>query len=336
MTFRIRAARKEDHPEIMELAKTAGIGMSSLPQDADVLRAKIESSIRSFAGRPENSKEETFLFVLEDIHTKRLAGTSGIIAHVGLTRPFYSYKLSIISQASSSVGIYSMQHVLHMVNDYTGASEVGSLFLHPDYRRDGLGKFLSRCRFLMIAEFEHLFSDVIISEIRGVQDKDGHSPFYDNLARHFFKMEFRKADYIYATQGGQFIADLMPKYPIYVNLLPQAAQDVIGVPFAASGPAMHLLKTEGFNHEGYVDLFDAGPTMQAKRSTIKTVRKSKKEKVVAIKENVGDTYIISNVRLADFTVARGGLEKAEGGVIISPQVAKSINVKTGDVVRYVV
>lgn len=335
MSFKIRAARKEDHPEIMELAKIAGIGMSSLPQDADVLHAKIDNSILSFAGRPKNPKEESFLFVMEDMTTKRLIGTTGIITHVGLSRPFYSYKLSIISQASSSVGIYSMQHVLHMVNDYTGASEVGSLFLHPDYRRDGMGKFLSRCRFMMIAEFEHLFSDVIISEIRGVQDSDGHSPFYDNLARHFFKMEFWKADYIYATQGGQFIADLMPKYPIYVNLLPQAAQDVIGVPFAASGPAMHLLKTEGFNHEGYVDLFDAGPTMQAKRNVIKTVRKSKRDKIVAIREVSSEPYIISNTRLGDFMITRGRLEKQEGGVAISPKTAAAINVKTGDTVRYV-
>jgi len=335
MNLRIRAARKEDHREIMALAEIAGIGMSSLPQDAEVLHAKIDNSLRSFAGNPVYPKEETFLFVMEDMDSGRLAGTTGVVTHVGLSRPFYSYKLSTISQASSSVGIYSMQHVLHMVNDYTGASEVGSLFLYPDYRRDGIGKFLSRCRFVMIAEFDHLFSDVVISEIRGVQDKDGHSPFYDNLARHFFKMEFRKADYIYATQGGQFIAELMPKYPIYVNLLPQAAQDVIGVPFAASVPAVHLLKSEGFNYEGYVDLFDAGPTMQAKRSSIKSVRKSRKDKLVGLKELQSDPYILSNTRLADFMITRGGLEKQDGGVIISPQAAKAINVKVGDTVRYV-
>jgi arginine N-succinyltransferase len=254
---------------------------------------------------------------------------------VGLSRPFYSYKVSTISQASSEVGVYSFQHVLHMVNDYTGASEVGSLFVHPDYRHDGIGSFLSRCRYLMIAEFEKFFSDVVISEIRGVQDKKGGSPFYDNLARHFFKMEFKKADYIYATKGGQFIADLMPKYPIYANLLPKAAQEVIGVPLKASEPALKLLKVEGFNHEGYVDLFDAGPTMQAKRLAIKSVRKSKKAKVEAVRTVEAESHIICNTKFPDFMMTRGVLKESERGVTIAPEVAEAIKVKAGDTVRYV-
>ena len=66
---------------------------------------------------------------------------AGIVSHVGMKRPFYSYKLSTIVQASHNVRIYSLQNVLHMVNDYTGVTEIGSLFLLPDYRRDGIGKF---------------------------------------------------------------------------------------------------------------------------------------------------------------------------------------------------
>jgi len=336
MHLRVRAAREQDQAEIMALAKIAGVGMSSLPQDAEVMGKKIDRSVRSFAGSPVRPHEESFLFVLEDIENKRLAGTTGIVAHVGLSRPFYSYKVSTISQASSGVGVYSMQHVLHMVNDYTGASEIGSLFLHPEYRRDGIGGFLSRCRYMMLAEFEHLFSDVVISEIRGVQDSAGNSPFYDNLARHFFKMEFQKADYIYATQGGQFIADLMPKYPIYANLLPKAAQDVIGVPFEASRPALHLLKTEGFNYEGYVDLFDAGPTVQVKRSAIETVHKSSKSEVIAVRPLKSEPHIICNTRLNDFMITKGGLEQGKDGVVITPEVAEAIKVKAGDMVRYVV
>lgn len=336
MNLIVRPARKEDQDEVLALANIAGVGMSSLPQDVDVLREKISNSLLSFSGKHEHKEGGAFLFVLEDIDNKRLVGTTGIAAHVGLRRPFYSYKLSTISQASSAIGVYSMQQVLHMVNDYTGATEVGSLFLHPDYRSDGIGRFLSRSRYMMIAEFEDLFSEVVISEIRGVQDKDGNSPFYDNLARHFFKMGFKAADYIYATQGGQFIADLMPKYPIYVNLLPQSAQAVIGMPFEASKPALQLLKLEGFSYEGYVDLFDAGPTLQAKRHNINTVRDSKKERVTAIRPVGSGQYIICNTRLGDFMIARGSMEKENDGVVITPEVAEAIKVKIGDMVRYVV
>jgi len=308
--------------------------MSSLPQDAEVLRRKIEAAAQSFAGSPEHPGEENFLFALEDTATGKLVGTTGIVAHVGLTRPFYSYKLSTITQASAGLSVYSLQHVLHMVNDYTNATEVGSLFLHPDYRRDGIGKMLARSRYLMMAEFPQHFSDVVISEVRGVQDKDGNSPFYDNIARHFFKMGFQQADYIYATQGAQFIADLMPRYPIYVNLLPREAQTVIGVPFEASRPAMRLLQAEGFRYEGYVDLFDAGPTLQANCANIRTVRKSHKAKVTAIREIRSVPHMICNTRLHDFTIVAGGVESENGGVAIDADAAKALGVGKGDMVRY--
>lgn len=333
--LKIRPVTLADHQEILELAHIAGIGMSSLPQDSDVLKKKIERAVASFKGGDDCPVERHFLFVLEDTEKKKLAGTTGIVAHVGLTRPFYSYKLSMITQASPSLGIYSQQQVLHMVNDYTNASEIGSLFLHPDYRKDGLGRLLSRARYLMIAEFPELFADIVISEVRGVQDEKGDSPFYDNLARHFFQMDFKKADYIYATQGGQFIADLMPKYPIYVNLLSKEAQAVIGKPFAASLPAMQLLKSEGFRYEGYVDLFDAGPTMQVEMAEIATVRESKKAEVMDIKEGLSGKYMVCNTNVEHFTVAQGGVEPEYDGVIISSEIARKLNVKKGDKVRYV-
>jgi len=336
MTLRIRPVTRHDHGAILGLAKIAGIGMSSLPPDEAVLHHKIEHATQSFAGKPIKPQEETFLFVLEDMETGALVGTTGIYAHVGLSRPFYSYKISVISQASSAIGIYSLQQVLHMVNDYTGASEIGSLFLQEAYRRDGIGRLLSRCRYLMMAEFPHLFADMIIAEVRGVQAENGDSPFYDNLARHFFKVSFKEADYIYATQGSQFIADLMPKYPIYVNLLSQAAQAVIGVPLPASRPAMQLLMKEGFSSEGYVDLFDAGPTLQAKREHIHTVKTSVKAEIVDIRPlNTPASYLISNTRLQNFSIVMGSLEKVENGVIITPETANALSLNKKDKVRYV-
>ncbi len=339
--LRIRPVRMKDLAEIMALARMAGVGMISLPQDEDVMEQKILDSVASFEGRPAKPAEEKFLFVLEDLEQKRLAGTVGAVAHVGLSRPFYSYKLSILSQASLALGIYSQQQVLHMVNDYTGATELGSLFLHPDYRRDGIGRFLSRSRFLMLAEFPLLFAGIVISEIRGVQDANGNSPFYDNIARHFFKMEFKKADYIYATQGGQFIADLMPKYPIYVNLLRPEAQAVIGVPLDASRPAMKFLTDEGFRYEGYLDLFDAGPTIQAERERIRTVLNSQKTRVAELisplPKGEGEKFLISHTRLKDFSLVRARLAfTAKGEVVLEKNVADALGVKVGEEIRYAI
>ncbi len=331
----IRPVALSDHAEILALAREAGIGMTSLPPDSEVLERKIARSVASFSGLAEAEKDESFLFVLEDAEKKKLVGTCGIVAHVGLRHPFYSYKLSTIVQASGNLGIYSLQRVLHMVNDYTGATEIGSLFLLPNYRRDGIGRLLSRCRYLMLAEFPQLFSDTVISEIRGPQDAQGQSPFYKNLAQHFFQMEFKRADFIHATQGGQFISDLMPKYPIYVNLLDSRAQEVIGIPLEASKPAMQMLEHEGFRHQGYIDVFDGGPTMQAERALIRTVRKSRRAQLTQIRE-VAPTpaHIVSNTALEHFRMTMTGIEETAGGVSLSSEAAKALGVKVGDSVRF--
>jgi arginine N-succinyltransferase len=332
----IRPVTESDHSELLAVAREAGIGMTSLPADADVLEAKIKRAVGSFAQDAQWLGNEAFLFVLEDTDTGAIAGTAGIVAHVGIKHPFYSYKLSTLVQESSELGIYGKQRVLHLVNDYTGASELGSLFLRDGYRRDGIGRFLSRCRYMMIAQFPQLFSDVVISEIRGVQDENGSSPFYRNLAKHFFQMPFAKADFINATQGGQFISDLMPKYPIYVNLLAEEAQAVIGKPLQASLPAMQMLESEGFSYQGYVDVFDAGPTVQAERERIRTVRKSKQAVLCAIK-TVSDTprMMVCNSVLSNFRATFCGIEETTDGVALSAEAAKQLGLGVGDTLRYI-
>jgi arginine N-succinyltransferase len=188
----------------------------------------------------------------------------------------------------------------------------------------------------MLAELPKIFSDVVIAEIRGVQDSKGDSPFYKNLAQHFFQMDFQRADFVHATQGGQFISDLMPKYPVYVNLLDTKAQEVIGVPLEASLPAMHLLEKEGFRYQGYIDVFDAGPTMQAERVAIRTVRKSKRVTVAEIKPlTLGDKAMVASTSLPDFRIAFTEVEDHKSGIVLSPQAAELLKVKTGDTVRYI-
>lgn len=332
--LRLRPVAKDDHDALLALAKLAGIGMSSLPQDANVLEQKITRSVASFAGKPPYKGGEVFLFALEDMAKNAIVGTTGIVAHVGLQRPFYSYKLSTIVQANARLEAYSLNHVLHMVNDYTGASELSSLFVMPEYRRDGIGRFVSRARHLMLAQFPHLFSDLIIAELRGVQDKQGDSPFYNHLAKHFFGMEFKEADFIYATQGGQFIADLMPRYPIYVKLLAKEAQATIGQPFEASYPAMRMLEKEGFTYEGYLDIFDAGPTVQCKRQNIATVQQSLNVPVAGIEADIsGEAMMVSTTQLKILHMVHTPVAKSVKGVILSHEAADALQVKKNDEVR---
>ena len=194
--------------------------------------------------------------------------------------------------------------VLNLVNDFTGTTEIGSLFLLPDYRVDGIGKFLSRSRFLLLADFPERFDEVVFAEMRGWLDKDDNSPFWEHLGRKFFNLTFQEADYISATDGYQFISDLMPKFPVYLDLLPQEAQNVVGIPHDAAAGAFHILKKEGFSYSGYIDIFDAGPSIQTPLTQIKTVAESEMMQLSEIVDDQkiknSDQYILSNSKLDNY------------------------------------
>lgn len=337
----IRPAEHDDHQAVLALAQKAGFGMTSLPPDPQVLQKKIALSIESFSGGCEKGHEAFFFVLVDEECDDTIVGTCGIVAHVGLNQPFYSYKLSTITQVSSSLDIYSKHGLLQVCNDLTGATEIGALFLLPEYRRDRIGKLLSFSRFMFIATHPELCDTQVIAEMRGVHDSEGNAPFYNSIAKHFFKMPFAKADYINATQGNQFINDLMPKYPIYVSLLPKAARRVIAQPNPASEPARAMLEQQGFSYRGYIDVFDGGPTLQAERDTIACVKHSK---VAAVREvlpfsqisSLAKKCLLANERFADFRVSAGAvLLHEDGAVSLDAATAKILHIVAGDKVRYV-
>lgn len=332
----LRPATLRDHEAVLRLAGQAGFGMTSLPPDAEVLREKIAASEASFAGTYGKPGQESYFFVLEDDATGQIAGTCGIKAGIGLTQPFYSYKRTTITQACTQLNIFKKHELLQVTNDLTGSTEVGSLFLDPDYRRDRMGKLMSLSRFMFIAAHAARFAPQVIAEMRGVQDADGHSPFYNALARHFFDMPFHKADYVNATQGNQFINDLLPKYPIYIDILPKSAQRVIERVHAGSEPAKAMLERQGFKCTGYVDIFDGGATLVAERDQIGVVRESRVVTLSAIDELPEATpkYMVSNDGLADFRCAAGRVQVAGEGATITPRLAGRVSLKPGDRFRY--
>ena len=333
----LRPATNEDHAQVLALARQAGFGMTSLPPDAQVLQEKIEASVASFAGKKQHKGQESFFFVLEDPSREgHIAGTCGIKSHIGLTQPFYSYKLTTITQISTQLDVFTKHTILQVTNDLTGATEIGALFLEPDYRRDRIGKMLSLARFMFIAAFPDYFSEQVIAEMRGVHDAEGNAPFYSAVPKHFFNMPFTEADYINATRGNQFINDLMPKYPIYLSLLPKAAQRVVGQVNAASEPAKVMLEKQGFKYTGYVDIFDGGPTLVAERDQIKTLRESRVEKLVQLRDLPEETpkFLVTNERFSGFRAAIGRLEVGEG-IAISPRLAAALQIKPGDALRYI-
>jgi arginine N-succinyltransferase len=160
--------------------------------------------------------------------------------------------------------------MLHLVTDLEGSSEVGGLFLHPGERAGGLGLLLARSRYLFIAMHRARFGPRILAELRGVIDERGGSAFWDAVGGKFFGMGFQEADHFNALNGNQFIADLMPKHPVYVDVA-ESARTAIGMPHPNGRPAMRMLEAEGFAYEGYVDIFDGGPTLSARTDQVRSI-----------------------------------------------------------------
>lgn len=211
----------------------------------------------------------------EDLETGEMVGTCAIDAAVGLSQPFYNYHIGKVVHSSPKLGIYNVVETLTLSNDYTGNSELCTLFLR-ECAREGLnGRLLSKHRFLFMAEHPELFDETVFAEMRGVSDANGHSPFYEWLQTHFFSMDFPTVDYLTGIGKKRFIAELMPKYPIYVNLLSKEARAVIGQTHEKTRPAIKMLQDEGFVNRGYVDIFDAGPTVECDVKNIRSVRRSR-------------------------------------------------------------
>ncbi len=243
----------------------------------------------------------------------------------------------MLIEVETSVHVSEMLNVrkeirtLHLVTEHNGPCEIGSLFLHPDYRKDGNGRLLSLARFMFMAQHCERFDPVVIAEMRGVIDERGQSAFWDALGKHFFDIDFPKADYL-SLVNKKFIADLMPKHPIYIPLLPESAQAVIGQVHQQTRPALQILKDEGFASSGMVDIFEAGPIMLCRRDHIRTVREARKVSITAISDHLpaATPALISNTQ-GEFRASRANIEiEANGKVHITPATVQALQVKVGD------
>ncbi|MDX2187352.1 MAG: arginine N-succinyltransferase [Opitutaceae bacterium] len=266
-----RPIRPDDLPALVRLTRGIAGGLTSLPPNEAFLRERIDDSVRSFSPLVRKPGAEHYLFVLEDLASGALVGTSGIAARVGGYEPFYTYEVRTERYCHAPIHVDREVGVLHLKQLHRGPSEIGSLYLDPNYRRDGLGRLVSLARFLFMAAFPARFDDTVIAELRGYLDQRGRSPFWEAVGRHFFGHDYYDADVRSGLGDKAFIADLMPRHPIFVPLLPGDVQAVIGKVHHDTRPAEALLKAEGFAATNEVDIFDAGPVMRAELKRVRTL-----------------------------------------------------------------
>jgi arginine N-succinyltransferase len=331
MSFRIRPANGDDFSDIYKMAKLTGGGFTNLPPDRATLVAKLAKSEASFAREEDSQASDLYVFVLEDSKSGAIRGTCQIFGEIGVEQPFYSYHLSTLTQTSPELGKTFRNQTLTLTTDLEGSSEVGGLFLHPEARAGGWGALLARSRYLFIKHHRARFGERVLAELRGVLDEAGNSPFWDGLAGRFFGMSFPEADEFNAMHGTKFIADLMPKTPIYVSMLAETAQAVIGQPHPSGRAALRMLEEEGFSYDRYLDIFDGGPTVTAPTDRIRTVRESTYETVAEIGNGGRGKMLLAAGRLRDFRAGFGSVKRAgKNGICIDQECAEALGVEIGD------
>ena len=331
----VRASRLTDLDSLYEMAGTAAVGLTSLPRDHAMLKAYLEDSRHSFEKNVTKPRDERYLLIMEDVMSGEVVGCAGITGRVGGFEPHYTYDVSTETCSSESLSVSKVIETLHLSETHKGPSEVGTLFVRPQRRRGGGGRLMSLSRFLFMAVHPGRFAPLVIAEMRGRSDEMGQSPFWDSIGAHFFDLNFAQADLLSASDK-QFIADLMPRHPIYIPMLSPDAQAVIGEVHEETEPALKLLKQEGFAFANAVDIFDAGPVLSVQRDEIRSI----KESVRAIFSQVTHTetqntdYLVSNCAL-EFRAGLGGIDLFEPGkVALDQSLALALHLKLGDEVIF--
>lgn len=331
---RIRLVREGDLDSLLALAKAASPGMTTFPPDPVTLDAKLKRSLVSEQKLYHGQRPDYLLFVLEDLSSNTLIGTSAIFGELGKEESFYSYKREKVTQRNHALNAHYTHDVLYLSHHYEGYAEVASLYLLPQYRQQYNGKLLTKVRYLFMGLHKHVFPEKVMADLRGYVDKNGQSPFWDAVGSHFFPMSYVEADLYGAVNGNQFIADLMPKLPLYVNMLPSSAQRVIGKPHDEGKPAMALLEKEGFRFTHYIDIFDGAPSMEADIAQLNTVQRSQR---ATVKIEHPSRIHLTNLQeklVATLTTpfyAMVASVRADGDiVVVSQQTAQALGVMDGE------
>jgi arginine N-succinyltransferase len=328
----VRTATGADLEGVLALARDVGPGMTTIKPDRAALAARLAIAEASFAGTAA-AQDRDYLFVLEDLQRGRLAGLCAIKGAVGLDEPFYNYRLGTLIHSSSEAGVFSRMEALYLCYDMTGCAELCSLFLHPDYRSGVNGRLLSKSRLLFIAQFPELFSETVFAEMRGFQAADGSSPFWEGLGRHFFKIDFNAADDLCGNGRKNFIAQLMPRHPLYTSFLSEQARAVIGKTHVDTVPARRLLEQEGLRYEGYLDIFDGGPVLQARVGQLRACRESAIAPVRSGVVEKGELLLVARTQMAGFRVIAAPATAGDGVLTLAHEAAAALDASEGPV-RY--
>lgn len=332
----VRPVELADIAALEVLAGASTPGVHTLPKTPDRIAAAVRKSIASFAAEVAHPNQEAYLFVLTG-DDGDIAGSAAIFAAAGSDGSYFSFRNDSIQQVSRDLNISHSVHALTLCSELTGYSQLSGFFLRDALHAGPLAALLSRARLLFAALAPHRFGARFFVPLPGVTDGAGQSPFWDALGRKFFQMDFLDAERVIGgARNKTLIVELMPHYPVYVPLLPAAAQAVMGQVHAGAELPFRLLTAEGFGADKYIDLFDGGPILQAHSNALRSFNASFTRRVAAAdtdeRPGAAIDYAIaagSGPRFRAITLAAAALEDADS-VTLAPAQRRALGVTAGE------
>ena len=326
----VRAVRIEDLDALHDLVQSATRGLTSLQLDHARLLDRVEHSVFAFSRTGLSPRGEPFVLVMVNDKTGELVGTSTIYAKTGGYQPLYAYQLVESDHHSELLGVRHHRTILELHRIHDGPTEIGSLFLRGRYRGAGRGRWLSLSRFALIAMLPHRFADRVIAEMRGRANPDGSVPFWHAVPGRFIPTDFATVDAM-STVSKQFIEEMMPRHPVYLDLLPDEIRQGIGQVHEETVPALRMLESEGFKVTNLVDIFDAGPMVSCETAKIKAVKRSKEMKVGAVVDKMPEDapQVILCSAAGGFTSIMTTAQIGEDQLVLEREVADALQTDVG-------
>jgi arginine N-succinyltransferase len=336
----VRPVEIADIAALEALAAVTMPGVHTLPKTREKIAASVERSIASFAAHVDIPSEESYLFVLESLLDKSIFGTAAIFASAGSNGTYFSFRNDVIQQVSRDLNISHSVHALTLCSELTGYSQLSGFCLQDLAHAGVEAALLSRARLLFAALAPQRFGDRFFVPLAGITDPDGESPFWDAVGRKFFQMDFLEAERVIGgARNRTLIVELMPHYPVYVPLLPGAAQAAMGQIHPSGEVPFHLLTEEGFEADDYIDIFDGGPILQAHKQALRSFTAAMLRRVAAPNPDPAApepvalvNYAIASGMGADFRAAIvccAALE-ADAEINLPPQLQQALGVVPGD------
>ncbi len=331
-TYLIRSVRESDLEELYRLSEL--VYFINLPNDREILKNKIRTSLDSFSGVIEDKFAREYIFVLENIEDQSLVGTSMILArHGSPDSPHMYLELREIQKYSETIHSGIIHKVLRLRFEHDGPTEIGGLVVNPNFRNHPLklGRQLSFSRFLFIKMRRRWFKNHILSELMPPLTENGESIVWEALGRKFTNLSYTEADMI-SRKNKEFVTSLFPKGDIYTCLLPGEVRDILGRVGPATEPVKHLLEKIGFVWREHIDPFDGGPHYWAETDKISLIQDTQKRVAIksGTKKKLKQLGLCGVVRNNEFLALQTPYELQGAKVVLPKHVCDTLQLETSE------